>query len=160
MKFTDYILIDAINPAIKATDKAEVVREIVQSLLDAGGIEKEAHAAIIKSFIKREELGSTAYYGSGRGFAVPETKHPSVKRTIGTVAISPDGIDFDGPDGEKTHVFFPLLGPTDKPGDFLWVVEHLMRRLKDDTLCRSLKLSKTRESILALLEEADNNEKR
>ena len=43
MKFSDYILIDAINPEIKATDKEGVIRELAQPLLDAGGIEKEYH---------------------------------------------------------------------------------------------------------------------
>jgi len=41
MKFTDYILIDAINPEIKATDKEGVIREMVQSLVDTGGVKEE-----------------------------------------------------------------------------------------------------------------------
>jgi len=157
MKFTDYILIDAITPEIKATNIPGVIREIVQPLLDAGGIEKEAHEEIVKRFIKREELGSTAI---GRGIATPETKHPSVKRTIGTIAISAEGTDFDSLDDEKTHIFFPVISPPDRPGDHLWVLEHLTRRLKDETFRESLKQCKTREAIVALLEEDDSNEKR
>ena len=59
MKFSDYILIDAINPELKATDAQGVIREMVQSLLDASGIPKENYEEIVKAFIKREELGST-----------------------------------------------------------------------------------------------------
>jgi len=156
MKFSDYILIDAINPEIKATDIQGVIREIVQPLLDAGGIEKEAHEEIMKRFIRREELGSTTM---GRGIATPETKHPNVKRTIGTIAVSAAGIDFGSIDEEKTHIFCPVISPPDRPGDHLRILEHLTIRLRDDTFRESLKQATTREEIRALLEEADSKEK-
>ena len=157
MKFTDYILIDAINPELNATDQEGVIREMVQSLVDAGGIEKEAHEAIVKALIKREELCST---GIGCGIAQPETKHPSLKRTIGTVAISTDGIDFDSLDDEKIHIFCPVISPPDCPGDHLRALEYFTRQLKDETFRESLKRAKTREDIVILLEEADSNERR
>ena len=155
MKFTDYILKDAIVPVLKATDKEGVIREMVQSLVDAGGIKKEDYEAIVKRLIKREELGTTAI---GRGIAMPETKHPSEKRTVTTLAVSAEGIDFDSIDGEKTHLFFMTITSPDSPGDHLRVLEYVVRRLKDDTLCCLLKQAKTREEILALFEESDRTE--
>ena len=158
MKFTDYILFDAINPELKATDKQGVIREMVQSLVDAGGIRKENYEGIVKAFIKREELGST---GIWRGVAIPHEKHPTVKRHVGAVAISAEGIDFDSLDGEVVHLFVMTLSPTDDPGGHLRVMERLSRRLgKNDILRESLKQAKTREAIFALLEEDDNKERR
>ena len=157
MKFTDYILIDAINPELKAIDKEGVIREMVQSLVDAGGIKKEDNETIVKRLIKREELGSTAI---GRGIAFPETKHPSEKRTVTTLAISAKGIDFDSYDGEKTHIFFMTITSPDCPGDHLRALEHIIQRLKCDTLRESLQRTKTRKEILALFEEADDEETR
>jgi PTS system fructose-specific IIA component/PTS system nitrogen regulatory IIA component len=157
MKFSDYILFDAINPKLKATDAQGVIREMVQSLVDAGGIAQEDYEAVVKTIIKREELGSTSI----KGVAIPHTEsHPSVKRTIGTVAINTDGIVFDSYKGEKVYHFFLILGASDFPGDFLRAVEHLTRRFRDDTFCRSLNQSKTREAIIALLEEDDSKEQR
>ena len=92
MEFTDYILTDAINPELKATDAQGVIREMVQSLVDTGGIKQEDYEAIVKSFIKREELGST---GLGCGIAYPETRHPSVSCSIAAVGISTEGVDFE-----------------------------------------------------------------
>ena len=157
MKFSDYILIDAINPELTATDAQGVIREMVQSLLDAGGIKQEDYEEIVKRLIKREYLGSTSI---GCGVAIPETKHPNVKSTIGTVAISTEGIDFDSHDGEKTHIFCPVISPPDFSGDHIRALGHLHIRLRDDTFRESLKQAKTREEILALLEEDDSSERR
>jgi len=154
MKFADFVLNDAVRAEIKATDKQGVIREMVQSILDAGGVKKEDYEGIVKAIVKREELGST---GIGRGIAVPHTKHPSVKRLVGCVAVSGDGIDFDSLDCEKVQLFFLLVSPPDCPGDHLRALEHITRQLKDDTFCRFLKQSKTKEDILSLLEEADDN---
>jgi len=154
MKFADFVLSNAVQAEIKVADKQGVIREMVQSILNAGGVKEEDYEGIVKAIIKREELGST---GIGRGIAVPHTKHPSVKRLVGSVAVSGDGIDFDSLDCEKVQLFFLLISPPDCPGDHLRALEHITRQLKDDTFCRFLKQSKTKEDILSLLEEADNN---
>ena len=154
MKFADFIVSDAVKAEISATDKQGVIREMLQSILDAGGIGKEDYESIVKAIIKREELGST---GIGRGIAVPHTKHPSVQRLVGCVAVSSDGIDFEALDCEKVQLFFLLISPPDSPGDHLRALEHITRQLKDETFCRFLKQSKTKEDVLSLLEEADNS---
>ena len=155
MKFADFIVPDAIRAELAARDKEGVIREMVQALLDAGQIEKDEFESIIKAILKREELGST---GIGRGVAVPHTKHLSVDRLVGNVAVSREGVDFDSLDGEKVHLFFLLISPPDRPGDHLRALENISRQLRDDTFCRFLKQSKSVEDIRQLLEEADNNQ--
>jgi PTS system fructose-specific IIA component/PTS system nitrogen regulatory IIA component len=76
---------------------------------------------------------------------------------VGCVAVSADGIDFASIDGELTYLFFLLISPMEGPGDHLRTLEHITAKLKDATFCRFLKQSKTKEDVLSLLEEADNN---
>ena len=108
--------------------------------------------SIVKAILKREELGST---GIGRGVAVPHTKHPSVNKLVGTVAVSAEGIDFNSLDGEKVQLFFLLISPPDRPGDHLRALENISRQLRDDTFCKFLKQAKTADDIRQLLDEAD-----
>ena len=154
MKFSDFIQVDSIRTHIDATDKEGVIREMVKSIQDAGGIPESEYEGIVKAIMRREDLGST---GIGRGIAVPHTKHPSVDRLVGTVAISPEGIDFCSLDCEKVTLFFLLISPPDCPGEHLRALEHITRQLKDEAFCKYLKQSRTKEDILQLLEEADNN---
>jgi len=155
MKFADFVNREAIRAELTAEDKETVIREMVQTLLEAGAIEEGEFESIVKAILKREELGST---GIGRGVAVPHTKHPSVDRLVGTVAVSREGVDFDSLDGERVYLFFLLISPPDRPGDHLRALENISRQLRDDTFCRFLKQSKTADEIKQLLDEADNNQ--
>jgi len=141
MKFADFISREAIRADLTAQDKEGVIREMVQTLLDAGKIKPDEQESIVKAILKREELGST---GIGRGVAVPHTKHPSV--------------DFQSLDGEKVQLLFLLISPPDRPGDHLRALENISRQLRDDTFCRFLKKSSSAEDIGQLLDEADNNQ--
>lgn len=154
MKFSDFITLDAIRSHVDATTKEGVIREMVQALVDAGRISIDEMEGIVKAIMKREELGST---GIGRGVAVPHTKHPSVNRLVGTVAVSPEGINFESLDGEPVHLFFLLVSPPDRPGDHLRALENISRQLRDDAFCRLLKGAKTPQDIQHLLEEADSH---
>ncbi len=155
MKFADFISREALRASLTADDKEGVIREMVQTLLDAGKIKPDEQESIVKAILKREELGST---GIGRGVAVPHTKHPSVDQLIGAVAISTEGVDFNSLDGEKVQLLFLLISPPDRPGDHLRALENISRQLRDETFCRFLKKASSAEEIGQLLDEADNNQ--
>lgn len=155
MKFADFICEEAITARLESDEKESVIRELVASLAAAGGIPEEDRESIIAAVMKREELGST---GIGRGIAVPHTKHPSVKKLVGTVGLSEDGIDFDSLDGDKVQLFFLLVSPPDKPGDHLRALENISRQLREDTFCRFLKQAKSAAEVVQLLDEADNSQ--
>jgi mannitol/fructose-specific phosphotransferase system IIA component (Ntr-type) len=155
MKFADFICRRAMIPQLNAQDKEGAIREMVQALCKAGEVASDEFESIVKAILKREDLGST---GIGRGVAVPHTKHPSVDHLVGSVAVSPQGVDFASLDGEVVHLFFLLVSPPDRPGDHLRALENISRQLRNDTFCRFLKQAKSVEEIQTLLDEADNNQ--
>jgi PTS system fructose-specific IIA component/PTS system nitrogen regulatory IIA component len=155
MKFSDFICREAIRTQLEATEKQAVIRAMATSLLEAGKVNQKDYESIVEAILKREELGST---GIGRGVAVPHTKHPSIDKLIGTVAISENGVNFDSLDGEKVHLLFLLVSPPDRPGDHLRALENISRQLRDDLFCRMLKQCKKPEDVWQLLDEADNHQ--
>jgi PTS system fructose-specific IIA component/PTS system nitrogen regulatory IIA component len=155
MKFSDFICRDAIRTQLEADEKQSVIRAMVTSLVESKRINSKDYESIVEAILKREELGST---GIGRGVAVPHTKHPSIDKLIGTVAVSQDGVNFESLDGEKVYLLFLLVSPPDRPGDHLRALENISRQLRDDMFCRMLKQCKTPDDVWQLLEEADNNQ--
>lgn len=155
MKFHDFVAREAITVNLSADSKEQVLRTMVTSLVNANKIAAGELESILKAILKREELGST---GIGRGVAVPHTKHPSVDRLVGAVAVSGEGVDFNSLDGEKVHLLFLLISPPDRPGDHLRALESVSRQLRDDTFCKFLKQAKGVDDVLTLLDEADTNQ--
>ena len=153
MRMSDFVVRDAIVPELTATTKEGVIREMVESLRTAGYFKASEPDDIVRAILKRELLGST---GIGRGVAIPHTKHNSVERLIGTVALSKPGVAFESLDGEPVHVFVLLISPQDRPGDHLRALENVSRSLRDDGFVHSLEKATTRETVWSLLQEADH----
>ena len=144
MKFSDFVVRDAVRGSLTADEKEDVIREMATALRESGQIREDEFDSIVKAVMKREELGST---GIGHGVAVPHTKHPGVEQLVGTVAISSEGIDFSSLDGEKVQLFFLLISPPDRPGDHLRALENISRQLRNETFCRFLKQSTSEKEI-------------
>ncbi len=152
MKLSDFVVRDAIVVDLKATGKEDTIREIVGSLHAAGQIADADLESVIRAILGREELGST---GIGQGVAVPHTRHQSVKKLVGTLALSKGGVNFAALDGEPVNIFFLLLSPTNQSGDHLRALENISRHLKDERFVSFLRQAKTREQVFDVLDDAD-----
>jgi fructose-specific phosphotransferase system IIA component len=149
MRLSEFVVRDAIIPQLTATDKESVIREMVESLRNAGQFHGADTEDIVRAILRREQLGST---GIGRGVAIPHTKHASVEKLVGTVAVSQQGVSFQSLDGEPVYIFVLLISPQERPGDHLRALENVSSCLRDDAFVRSLRAAKSREEISALLD--------
>ena len=98
MRLTNFLVRDALIPNLAATAtgidprdqtavraiKQQVIGEMVASLRKAGDFRDDDLQDIVKAVMRREELGTT---GIGHGIAIPHSRHQSVDRLIGTLAL-------------------------------------------------------------------------
>ena len=154
MRMSDFVVRDAIVPALGAANKEGVIREMAAALRAAGCFRESDLEDVVRAILKRELLGST---GIGRGVAIPHTKHPSVDRLVGTIGISRGGVPFESLDGEPVHVFVMLISPQERPGDHLRALENVSRCLRDDNFVRSLRQATTPQQVWDLLSRHDNH---
>jgi mannitol/fructose-specific phosphotransferase system IIA component (Ntr-type) len=152
MKFLDFMVGEAVIAELTATDRNEVLRELVSSLAKAGALAKGAVEEVVGALMKREQNGST---GFGKGVAVPHVKHGKVKRMAGTIGRSVEGIDFASLDHQPVYSIVLLLSPENQPQQHLQAMNIIFSNLQKDTFRRFLRQSMTREAIVELLDEAD-----
>jgi mannitol/fructose-specific phosphotransferase system IIA component (Ntr-type) len=152
MKLNEFIVNDAIVPELAATGRDDAIRELVNSLAEAGAIPQSAVDEIVAALIKREENGST---GFGKGVAVPHVKHPKVKKMVGTIGRSVGGIDFSALDHQPVYSIVLLLSPENQPQQHLAAMNIVFSNLQKDMFRRFLRQAATRQAIVELLEEAD-----
>jgi PTS system fructose-specific IIA component/PTS system nitrogen regulatory IIA component len=152
MRITDFIIREAMLPAVAAKTKEAVIRELVASLKKTGHVTAADEENIVKAILRREQLGST---GIGRGVAIPHAKHESVGKLIGTVALAPEGIPFDSLDNEPVFILVMLLYAPERPGEHLRALEAVSRLLRDEKFCQSLRQAKSQEEMWRVLNEAN-----
>lgn len=152
MKLSEFFVKEAIIPELKATDRNGVIKELVQSLCSACGLDGNDVNAIARAVIQRENQGST---GFGKGVAVPHAKHPAAKRLMATIGRSSTGIDFASLDRAPVYTVVLLLSSPEMTDEHLAAMESIFKHLQRDDLRRFFRQASTREEIAALIDEAD-----
>ena len=152
MKIMDFLSSKAISADLKSARKEDVLRELVDLLVEAGEIDKKDRNKLVEQLMAREALGSTAI---GQGVGIPHTKSACVSKLIASFGLSQKGVDFDSLDGEKVYIFFLLVAPMDSAGPHLKALARISRLLKDKYFRDSLKESKDATAILKTIVQED-----
>jgi fructose-specific phosphotransferase system IIA component len=144
----DYVKKDAIIFGLKAKNKKAVFTAMLDALVAAKQIVSKDKLSILKTLLKREEMGSTAIGGR---IAFPHARVSMIKDIVLCIAISPEGIDFDSLDQESVNVISLLLSNQEEAGLHLKMLAFLARMLRDKYFVQQLKAAKTHTEIFALL---------
>lgn len=153
MRMLQLVSETAIVPRLKASQRDEVIIELVDALVSSGAAPAKLRDELVKSVLERERRGST---GFGRGVAVPHVKHKSVKNMAAAIGLSERGVDFNSLDKQPVFSVFLLLSPEDRPEEHLQAMEVIFKNLSKDTFRRFLRQAASVEEVKTLLEEADN----
>lgn len=152
MQIMDFLSKKAIIMDIKSTKKVDVIRELVDALIEAGDIDKRSRNKLIDALMAREALGSTAI---GQGIAIPHAKSDCVTKLVAAFGLSKKGVDFDSLDGESIYIFFLLLAPQDSAGPHLKALARISRLLKDKYFRDTLRNSEDDKAVIKIITEED-----
>src|SRR5262245_10999618 len=145
----NFLVRDALVPALAATTKEGAIRELVMALQAAGYFRPQEVEPVVAEILRRESLGST---GIGRGVAIPHSRHEGLPRLIGTLGLSKAGIPFDSIDEQNVRMVFLLVSRPDQPGPHLHALETIVRVSESDEFIDRLLACTSRDELCALVE--------
>ena len=152
MKLSDIMVSDAIVPELKAKTRDEAIAELVEMLANDGSIPKKNVKEITKAVLARESQATT---GIGKGVALPHAKLKGIKKPIGTIGRSSEGLDFAALDSKPVYSVILLLSNPDNPDEHLQAMETIFKHVQRDIFRKFLRQSETKEAIVDLIKEAD-----
>ena len=152
MKIMDFLNKKAVVTDLKSSRKEDILRELVDALVNAGEIEKRHRNKLIEALMARETLGSTAI---GQGVGIPHAKSDCVRRLIAAFGLSRKGVNFDSLDGELVYIFFLLLAPANSAGPHLKALARVSRLLKDKYFRDSLRQCQDDKTVIRIIIQED-----
>lgn len=150
MRLSELLNEHAINLSLQARDKESSIKELVQLLESAHGV--NTRGEILSKVLQRESMMST---GIGNGVAIPHGKTRLLDHLLAACGVSRPGIDFDSMDGEPATLFIMLVSPESLRGPHVKALANVSRLLKEESVRNALRLSTTAEEFMRVLREAE-----
>ncbi|NDV28770.1 PTS sugar transporter subunit IIA [Desulfovibrio sp. JC010] len=146
MNIADNLAKDLVIHELQASDKGEVLKEMVSALKGAGlDVDVENGLKVLND---REKLGTT---GIGDGIAIPHGKLECLEEIVVVVGRSSEGVDFESLDMQPCKIFFMVLAPEQGAGAHLKVLAQISRQLKDEAFRQAFIDSADQDELLRLL---------
>ena len=146
MTMMNLIREEIVKVPLASDNKLDVMRELVQILKDAGGID-DVNGVLI-AVQEREDKQST---GLEDGIAVPHTKAEAIDGLRLAIGIAPQGIDFDSLDGKPSKLFFLLLASPDSAGPHVVALAEIAKMAQSKAFCRALSNAETAAEVVELM---------
>lgn len=119
----EFILTD-----LEAEDKWDALKKLTDFYARTHRVKPERKNALYASIEEREREGSTAV---GQGAAIPHGRVPSGTAIQGVLAICPEGVDFDAPDGMPVKLIVLIVTPEEHEKHHIEVLASLSAMISD-----------------------------
>jgi PTS system nitrogen regulatory IIA component len=149
LKLQDILKQDAVTSDLKAKNRDQVLKEMVDALVPEIGPKKEE---LFKMLRVREDQCPTAIKD---GVAIPHGRVPGMDRIFMGFARSRQGIPFGAPDSKPTHLFFLIFAPQNSAGEHLKVLARIARLCREPDIRRRLMQASSSQEIYRILTEED-----
>jgi len=152
MRLSDLLCEEAVCTDLKADQRDEAVRELLQALAAAGMIEQTQLEPLVNAVVRREALGTTAI---GHGVAVPHARAKDLSRILFALGLSKAGVEFESLDGEPVHAIFLVIGKEDAPEEYVEVLRRISVLIRNDDFRRFLSAARAAREVVELVAEMD-----
>jgi mannitol/fructose-specific phosphotransferase system IIA component (Ntr-type) len=138
---------------VKGMGKSEIIKELVDVLVEADYFKPTQKSHVIKAVAEREAIGST---GIGEGVAIPHAKVKFLKEFHGALGIIPDGVDWKATDGNPVSFVFLFTSPEDRSDDHQLLIRAIVSFTRLPHFLTFLGKTKTPKEVQGLFREAES----
>jgi mannitol/fructose-specific phosphotransferase system IIA component (Ntr-type) len=147
MLLRDFFSADAVNLALAAKAKDDVLKELIGLLR----LDEKSEGMLFKMLKRRENLGST---GIGRGIAIPHCRSLVVSRLRVAFGRKVEGVDYKAIDGTPAQFFFLIVAPPlEVSNQYLPVLGKIAQFAKEEDVPRRLLDIGTPQDFFKLIDE-------
>ena len=143
---------EAVLPALKATSKKQVLKEISKK---AAELLDRDERDIFDILVERERLGST---GVGHGVAIPHGRLDQLEQVTMFFARLESPVDFEAVDDQPVDIFCVLFACETAGADHLKALAKISRLMRNPAILEKLRGSNNADAIYALLTEQIENQ--
>jgi len=104
----DSLKTECIQIGAESKDKSDLIKEICTIAKKSDILANISAEKIEAALVEREELSST---GLSKGIAIPHCSFDEIDDFVVGLIVDKKGVDFNALDGERTHLFFFIIGP-------------------------------------------------
>lgn len=142
MQLTQILELNSIIIPLAATDKIQVITQLVDLLHHRGKIKD--YNTVLQAVMEREAIRST---GVGQGFAIPHAKTAAVDKIILAVGKLNEPIDFKSVDGKPVNLVILLLSPLEQIGPHVQAIACISRMMTDRVIREKLWNSRSADEL-------------
>lgn len=150
MLLTDLITPERIKIPLEATEKEDLLRELVEVATRSD--RSEDADDVLRAVREREAVLST---GIGNGVAIPHGKSPAVDELRMVAGYTAEPVDFDALDGQPVRLFFLLVGPESAAGAHIKALSRISRLVRRDDVRQRLLDAPDAEAFFRTLRDAE-----
>ena len=133
---------------IRGNDKESVLNDLISRFASAYGFDEDETADIRKAVFDREALCST---GLENGIAIPHAKLDFISETVVALGVGENDIDYGSADGNRTGIYFLVLGTSANPSEHVMVLSQIAKLAKSTSLLKAIRNARSSEEIAALV---------
>ncbi|MFW5771505.1 MAG: PTS sugar transporter subunit IIA [Spirochaetota bacterium] len=141
----------------KAKDRWDLIDTMLDQAVKNKYVSPDDRETIRKSLFDREKSMST---GIGKGVAIPHCTNAKVDDVIIIMAICNKGINFDAIDNLPVQVAILLIVPKNKLTQHIKTLANIAKIMNDNNLREEIINAKTADSILKIITQYENPQKK
>jgi len=133
LRLQDFVRPELLKPRLEATNKTDVIRELL-GLLEEQDLVRDP-AAALEALLAREASMST---GLQHGIAIPHARTNAVDKLVCAIGLKPAGLNFEALDGQPSRIFILTLSPQDAPVPHVQFISGISQALTEERRRRLL----------------------